>query len=305
MLRQQEPIIFDCLNNRTVVSAKISIHHPLLLPTPYGTVCFFNMMKQNDTEDYFLQKIETNSDYLKRLKSVIDVLVELHHSHQVIGFMLQEAPTPLNNSTLAPANSFYDELKLKLASFTITNYFKVSTHSNSCILSTFSKSRFPTQRLVRFKPDLEQQVLLIEIADYEVPQDNYRPSLLTAITNFSKIASNRIPCFVTNIDASEKDKKEIIDEVIRLIQCKVVISDNFIFGGNIGISIDSIEFQSIVKELNNLKKKTDVRIVYSPSEGNTTPDIAIYSPNQYSIKMYIYLALIFILYFFMVYFDKN
>lgn len=105
------PILkLQCLNNQDVIEREVSDHDPLLVDTPYGMVCYFNVLCQcvytsPTKKNNAFNKNETADEYNARLEIIVKVLEELQSTYNIVGFMLQEAPDPISHQ------NFYKNLE--------------------------------------------------------------------------------------------------------------------------------------------------------------------------------------------------
>ncbi|MDR3491565.1 MAG: hypothetical protein P4M12_05905 [Gammaproteobacteria bacterium] len=159
---------FACLNNRDVIEARISDHDPLFVDTPYGRVCYFNMMCQGSGKNNAYKQIENLNEYKARLEKIIHVLKEIQNKYLVAGFMLQESPN-LNSRTQEEkdvANYFYTELKNQLTNFQVApvSFSRKTFNTRSCMFSTFDKTIFPIQTATVYsaKEGREQEIKLTD-----------------------------------------------------------------------------------------------------------------------------------------------
>lgn len=229
------------LNNKGVIASKVSDHEPIFVDTPYGKMCYFNIMvecyyiaptrntKEKKNNCFNLQEQGKTDEtgrslYEIRLEKILGVLQEIQQNKKVVGFMLQEAP-PANHPQAA---YFYAKLKHKLPNFNVDNAFISNTEgAKSSMFSMFDKNIFTEQ--TKLTGDGRHQV--IKLKDK---------------TN-SEIT-------VVNIHGDFTAQPQTADNIVKHIS-----KDNVVIGGDLNITVNTEACSKVVKAV-NAKADCEARI---------------------------------------------
>ncbi len=133
---------FKCLNNKSVLEAKISDHEPVI----DGSVCVWNIMCRGNGKNNYFYLTESPDEYRQRLLKINQVVNELKQAGIEV-FMFQEAPQL--DSTDDPTNTFYNDLK-KIPGFQPLDTENITNTQGirSALFTIADYTRFPIQNNV-------------------------------------------------------------------------------------------------------------------------------------------------------------
>lgn len=213
-----EVLTFNCLQDQTVVDAKISDHNPIILETPAGIVCTFNILMQCIIGNNGFARVETDSEYQQRLLGPItQVLHELATRYKVDFFLLQEVPNP----TVGAA--FYSNLRKLLPKLFINEgqMFKaIQYHLGSISMSggvfTIYPKRFSSQEITEM-PRIIRNIC---------PANQKR---FQAFELFDNNTDGSKSFLISNFHGNFKDQEGMTQDI------KFLVRQGFIVGGDFNL----------------------------------------------------------------------
>ncbi len=211
---------FNCLNNQTVVEAKASDHHPIIM----GDICAFNLLCRCEFKPRYANNGFSISEgvdaYRDRLLNrLIPVISELIEIHQVQILALQEAPpmvlgnNPDDNerATFEVAQEFYRKLKILFGNYIIDPAYYKSMWGglDSCGLFLIYKETYKIQN------EITQKIV-----------DNISPKNKLRFQAF-QLAKNRDKFNLVNLHADFNDQNGTTEDIKNLIQNNDIVAGDF------------------------------------------------------------------------------
>lgn len=246
---------FNCLNNQTVVEAKASDHHPIIM----GDICVFNLLCRCEFKSHYANNGFSISEIVdayrdRLLNKLIPVISELIEAHHVQIFALQEAPPMVlsknvsenERATFEIAQEFYQKLKKLYGDYVINSTYYKSMWGglDSCGLFLIHKETYKVQN------EITQEMI-----------GNISPKNKLRFQAFQLVKYND-KFKLVNIHADFNNQDGTVDDIKNLVR------NNFIVAGDFNLKI----FPQIEKCTQNVKLTEPGLMPYDTYDGILTKD---------------------------------